>query len=83
LKLPKDSFIPPDGWSFDGKWFVNPELRCVYEQMVKIVILTKKVIPISKYQNLKIIKIINKNFIKISSENLFTNLHTFHYRRLI
>ena len=29
LKLLKDSFIPPDGWSFDGKWFVNPELRCV------------------------------------------------------
>lgn len=32
LKLPKDSFIPPDGWSFDGKWFVNPELSFAYEK---------------------------------------------------
>lgn len=30
LKLLKDSFIPPEGWSFDGKWFVNPELRFVH-----------------------------------------------------
>lgn len=29
LKLLKDSFIRPDGWSFDGKWFINPELRWV------------------------------------------------------
>ena len=42
LKLPKDSFIPPDGWSFDGKWFVNPELRCVYEQLYNLILLTKK-----------------------------------------
>lgn len=32
LKLLKDSFIPPDGWSFDGKWFVNPELSLAYEK---------------------------------------------------
>lgn len=32
LKLPKDSFTPPDGWSFDGKWFVNPELSFAYEK---------------------------------------------------
>lgn len=32
LKLLKNSFIPPDGWSFDGKWFVNPELSLAYEK---------------------------------------------------
>ncbi|XP_028415074.1 myoferlin-like [Dendronephthya gigantea] len=26
LKLPKDKFVEPVGWKFDGSWFINPEL---------------------------------------------------------
>lgn len=32
LKLLKDSFIPPEGWNFDGEWFINPELSLAYER---------------------------------------------------
>lgn len=29
LKLLKESFTAPDGWCFEGDWFINPELRFV------------------------------------------------------
>lgn len=31
-KLKKDYFVEPDGWRWDGDWFINPELRyaCVH-----------------------------------------------------
>ena len=29
LELLKESFTAPDGWCFEGDWFINPELRFV------------------------------------------------------
>ncbi|KAK3706775.1 hypothetical protein QZH41_015339 [Actinostola sp. cb2023] len=31
LPLPKDKFLPPAGWQFDGDWFKDPELSLAYE----------------------------------------------------
>lgn len=27
MELPKDQFVPPQGWRWDGDWYVSPELR--------------------------------------------------------
>lgn len=27
IKQSKEAFVVPDGWKWDGDWFVNPELR--------------------------------------------------------
>eukprot|EP00058_Branchiostoma_floridae_P024963 XP_002610453.1 hypothetical protein BRAFLDRAFT_124267 [Branchiostoma floridae] len=32
LKLKKDSFVPPDGWEWDGEWFINPELSLLFDR---------------------------------------------------
>ncbi|XP_073239418.1 myoferlin-like [Porites lutea] len=32
LKLLKESFTAPDGWCFEGDWFINPELSLAYEK---------------------------------------------------
>ncbi|XP_048584840.1 myoferlin isoform X2 [Nematostella vectensis] len=32
VSLPKKAFIAPDGWRFDGDWFVNPELSLSYDR---------------------------------------------------
>ncbi|CAB3993921.1 myoferlin-like isoform X2 [Paramuricea clavata] len=32
LKLPKDKFVEPVGWKFDGSWFINPELSTHYSK---------------------------------------------------
>eukprot|EP00731_Ephydatia_muelleri_P020348 Em0013g75a len=29
VKQPKEAFVVPDGWKWDGDWFINPELRNV------------------------------------------------------
>lgn len=30
VKLPFEKFVPPDGWTWDGEWFIDPELRFVF-----------------------------------------------------
>ena len=31
VKQPKEVFVVPDGWKWDGDWFINPELRWVQQ----------------------------------------------------
>uniref|UniRef100_T1JKN2 C2 domain-containing protein n=1 Tax=Strigamia maritima TaxID=126957 RepID=T1JKN2_STRMM len=31
ISLPKDYFTAPDGWKFDGDWFVAPEISAMYD----------------------------------------------------
>ena len=31
LKLPKDSFSTPQGWRWDGDWFINPNMSLSYD----------------------------------------------------
>ncbi|KAL5471556.1 hypothetical protein EMCRGX_G029681 [Ephydatia muelleri] len=30
-KQPKEAFVVPDGWKWDGDWFINPELSIAFE----------------------------------------------------
>ncbi|XP_066277223.1 dysferlin-like isoform X3 [Branchiostoma lanceolatum] len=32
LKLKKNTFVPPEGWEWDGDWFINPELSLLYDR---------------------------------------------------
>lgn len=34
IKLPFEKFIPPEGWQWDGDWFVDPELRYSIESLI-------------------------------------------------
>jgi len=27
VKLKKEKFVPPPGWTWEGDWYINPELR--------------------------------------------------------
>ena len=29
VELPKDEFVVPTGWRWDGDWYISPELRLV------------------------------------------------------
>eukprot|EP00731_Ephydatia_muelleri_P020357 Em0013g84a len=31
VKQPKEAFVVPDGWKWDGDWFINPELSIAFE----------------------------------------------------
>ncbi|KAK3589425.1 hypothetical protein CHS0354_020754 [Potamilus streckersoni] len=31
VKLVKDGFIPPEGWRWDGDWYISPELSMLYD----------------------------------------------------
>ncbi|VDL89995.1 unnamed protein product [Schistocephalus solidus] len=32
MELPKDGFVPPEGWKWDGDWEVSPELSMLFTQ---------------------------------------------------
>ena len=32
VELPKDEFVVPKGWRWDGDWYISPELRLVLRQ---------------------------------------------------
>ena len=60
--------------------FLEAKSRYLLKLITKIIIIIIIIITIIIFFYKKILKI--NSFIKISSRNLFTNLHTFYYRRL-